>query len=175
MKIVIIACTASKLTVPAPPRRFYTGVTWGTWCKHGPDDGAMPHGWGCMALSAEHGLVHSWAPIRPYDRRLTRARLPELAELVRKQWQAFRHEDDEAAVIGGELYQELAVAADIPVAIRIDGRFPSGIVPGKRGGIGWLRQRVATFAGEVRGIVAATCGAKEADQAWAMARERWSP
>lgn len=152
-RAVIIACTAAKLGRPASAARIYTGVTWSTWRRHAPDDGALPGGWSLWALSARHGLLRSWKMIAPYNERLTAARVSLLAPLVRRQWDEHLEwlaehrlaEAAECAVVGGELYQELARAAGLPVALRIDGRARSG-----RGGIGLLRQRLARWADFVR-------------------------
>jgi len=162
---VIIACTAAKLGHPAPAGRIYTGVTWATWRKHGPDDLGVPWGWSLWALSAEHGLVSAATTIAPYNRRLTHARAKEMG-CTAKTWlghiKALAVMDDrggehdwhrvEAVVIGGSEYQRLAEAIGVDIVLRIDGAAPRG----ERGGIGLLRQRLAAWASGVRHAIDAS-------------------
>jgi hypothetical protein len=171
---VLIGCTAGKLGQRAPAYKLYTGVTWQSWRKH-IHDGWMPVGWRLWALSAEHGLLRFWDPVEPYDRKLNETRVSELVPRVCEQWAVRTSEierwlevpglEHEAVIIGGALYQRLAVEAGIPVVARIDGRVDSG-----KGGIGVLRQRVENFASDVRSSGNAT---PEAEGAWSRAVERW--
>lgn len=163
MRILVMACTKTKLDRPACAYKLYTGVIWQEWRKHGPVDG-LPNGWAMFVLSAEHGLIRSWERIAPYNRTLSDKRNRELFPIVEKQWKQAVSEwgwnNCEVVVVGGEMYQRLATGAGLPIVGRIDG---------KPLGIGLLRRRVRNFAASVR------CGMNvfpgDAAQAWSQVRQ----
>lgn len=169
-RAVIIACSAAKCATYWDDQKgaryesagkLYTGVVWQTWRKHVVRP-SLPWDWRLCALSAQHGFGYDYEKWTDYDRRLTPDRITELAPIVAEQWTTrMRHEarywqcelgelDARAAVIGGELYQELATAAGIQVDIRIDGTTDEH----GHSGIGVLRQRTRRFAEDVRRDVA---------------------
>ena len=138
---IVIACSSRKLSEPAPAGEIYTGPVWLTWRAHRPE--RLPAGWRLWALSALHGLIPSDRVIEPYDHRLEPSQVDQLAALVASQW----HGNVAATVVmvGGSLYQEAAKRARLPIVQTIDGAGSAG----ERGGIGRMRERLASWAREI--------------------------
>ena len=141
---ILIACSASKLTVPARADTIYTGPLWQTWREHCPE--SLPPNWRLFAVSALHGLIPANRVIEPYDQVLSLEDLDQVAQRVSSQWRGTTA--SRVLVVGGRLYQRAVKRARLPVAWRIDGTASEG----QSGGIGLLRQRLAAWlAGDLSG------------------------
>lgn len=84
MRMLILACSATKIGNPSPVPAFhrYDGPAWRTLRANIDDAGALK----VFALSAEHGLISAHRHIADYDRRMTlergRALVPNVADAL---------------------------------------------------------------------------------------------
>lgn len=110
--MVLIACSASKLSHAAPARDLYTSDLFRkslAWAESLQDEGGKV----IFVLSAMHGLVPLDRVIEPYDVSLVNMTAPQRRVWAQAAWQQLRHHLSEGADIvflAGRLYRDGLVA-----------------------------------------------------------------
>jgi hypothetical protein len=145
--VIILACSATKLSRAAPALELYQGPMYSTF-RANVKRAARPH---VVILSALHGFIPGDQVIEPYEQRLT----PERANEMMGQLDDFMSSDIPAGarkvlLAGGAEYRRVMRAA---VARQVErGELPGVTVTETSGGIGYQRQQLGTF---LRGLVPA--------------------
>lgn len=160
--LLIMACSATKLSTPTYAHRLYDGPAYRVLRNSGWP-GPQGPSVRVRILSAAHGIMSPWRELAPYDRLMDEARAQELADadtdellrtlflpvLASKRRDAFQHfPASEVFVWGGRLYRQVVQAWEER------GLF-SGVPGGvsySAGGIGvqlgqlkrWLHERVVS-------------------------------
>jgi hypothetical protein len=138
--LIIMACSATKDTKPAPAFELYQGVMYSTFRANAP--ATRPP---VVILSAKHGFIAADQRIEPYEQRMTEARADEmLGELP--DFDAIEWPSDVTAIFlaGGKAYQRVMRAA-------IERRIELGLLPRDvtiertAGGIGYQRAQLGAY------------------------------
>ena len=146
MKILILGCSAKKLSTAAAAQDIYQGPLWQTFRKY--SDGAYT----CYALSALHGLIPAEQVIEPYDCLLGRD--VTLDELIAKL-------QNQVDVLDGAT--EIIVAtskayASALTAVGVEFSFVEGGIGTKRGTVGEMLRAAADSMMEFNGRTAYSQG-----------------
>lgn len=142
--MVLIACSASKLSHAAPARDLYASDLFRkslAWAESLQDEG----GKAIFVLSAKHGLVPLDRVIEPYDVALVNMTAPKRRVWAHAAWQHLSHhisEGTDIVFLAGRLYRD-----DLVARMLSNGVAPERIkVPLEGLGIGqqkrWLAQRL---------------------------------
>jgi hypothetical protein len=105
--LILMACSATKKTTPAPAIDLYQGVMYSTFRAN--TLATMP---AVIILSAKHGFIEADRVIDPYEQRMTDARAGEmLAELQTFDAIAWPHGVRSIFLAGGKTYRRVMRAA----------------------------------------------------------------
>lgn len=139
--LLLMACSATKLTHAAPALDLYRGVMYGTF-RANVQAAARPH---VVILSALHGFVASDSVIEPYEQRMTLARaesiLASVDDFMRLDWPSAINE---VMLAGGADYRRVMRAAVTRLFAR-GALSAAATVSETSGGIGYQRQQLGEF------------------------------
>ena len=139
--LLIMACSARKLSHAAPALDLYRGVMYGTF-RANVQPAARPH---VVILSALHGFIHAETVIEPYEQRMTPARaedlLATLDDSIPLVWPAA---PGAVMLAGGADYRRVMRAAVARLRARGALR-DDATVTETSGGIGYQRQQLGEF------------------------------
>ncbi|WP_244125131.1 DUF6884 domain-containing protein [Burkholderia gladioli] len=140
-RLVVLACSATKLAHAAPAIELYRGVMYSTYRAHVRAETAPA----VMVLSARHGFVRPDTVIEPYEQRMTEARvealLEEIARTMPAAWPAGART---ILLAGGKNYRRVMRAA-------LERQAECGIGPAgasvaeTSGSLGYQRQQLSAF------------------------------
>jgi hypothetical protein len=143
--VIILACSATKLTHAAPALDLYQGVMYSTFRANVKRE-ARPH---VVILSALHGFIPGDQVIEPYEQRLTPERANEMmARLDDFMRGSIPAGSRKVLLAGGAEYRRVMRAA-------VERQLARGDLSGMKvtetsGGIGYQRQQLGAF---LRGLV----------------------
>jgi hypothetical protein len=138
--LIIMACSATKDTKPAPAFELYQGVMYSTFRANEP--AVRP---AVVILSAKHGFIAADQHIAPYEQRMTDARADEMVDEL-PDFDSIEWPSDVSAIFlaGGKTYQRVMRAA-------IERRIELGLLPRDvtiertAGGIGYQRAQLGAY------------------------------
>ncbi|MDN7742095.1 DUF6884 domain-containing protein [Burkholderia gladioli] len=140
-RLVVLACSATKLAHAAPAIELYRGVMYSTYRANVQAETAPA----VMILSARHGFIRPDTVIEPYEQRMTEARvealLEEIASALPAAWPAGART---ILLAGGKNYRRVMRAARERQAEC--GIGPAGArVAETSGSLGYQRQQLSAF------------------------------
>lgn len=134
--LLLMACSATKASAPAPALDLYQGVMYQTF-RARVKPLARPK---VVILSALHGFVQADAILSPYEQRMTKARAGEmLADLPRFMKDVIWPDAiSQVFLAGGKDYRDVMRAAIMVV-------YPNARIEECSGGIGYQRSQLGNY------------------------------